>query len=49
MKKEGGNENQNTLGRSACWAQCLTNLTSNHEVVGSIPSLAKRVKDPVLP
>lgn len=30
-------------------AQWLTNLARNHEVVGSIPGLVQRVKDPVLP
>ena len=29
--------------------QWLTNLTRNHEAVGSIPGLAQRVGEPVLP
>ena len=38
--------------RSKNWSShhgSVVNPTKNHEVVGSIPDLAQRVKDPVLP
>ena len=38
-----------TLGVPIVVAQWLTNLTRNHEVEGSVPALAQRVNDPVLP
>ena len=43
-----GNQNGNSL-EFPLWLKCLTNLTRNHEVAGSVPALAQWVKDPVLP
>ena len=37
------------LGGVPVMAQWLTNLTRNHEFVGSIPDLAQWVKDMTLP
>ena len=37
-----------TQSGSSCCGSAETNPTSNHEVVGSIPSLAQQVKDLVL-
>ena len=41
--------NKNTNLGIPVVAQWLTNLTRNHEVVGSIPGLTQWVGDPVLP
>ena len=44
-KKKNPNSNYNYL-KVPFVAQLLTNPTSNHEDVGSIPGLARWVKDP---
>ena len=43
------NENQHLEGMSEEMEQKITNTTRKHEVAGSIPDLAKWVKDPALP
>ena len=40
---------KNTLKRSSCPGAVETNLTRNHQVLGSIPGLDQWVRDPVLP
>ena len=41
--------NKDTLSWSSPRGAAETNLARNHEVAGSIPGLAQRVKDLVLP
>ena len=42
-------EMKNMLFGGLVVVQWFKNLTRNHEVSGSIPGLAQRVKDPALP
>ena len=42
-------EIKSTSVQSFCCGAVETNPTSNHDVVGSIPSLTQWVKDPALP
>ena len=52
MRNDGGLHKQNHIGisKKGIWGvpivvQWLTNLTGNHEVVGSVPALAQCVND----